>query len=80
MRSMNPREASVFIDVLRRRCPAEFGKAARYIEGYVTPEEFSELSKALSDELVEAGLGPDDEPTEYGILIERLIDLVNPVC
>jgi hypothetical protein len=40
----------------------------------LTNEQREELRGVIADELVETGLGKDDEPNERGLLLERLID------
>jgi len=40
----------------------------------LTRDEREELRGTLSDEMVTAGLATDDEPTDYGLQLEALID------
>lgn len=47
--------------------------------GTLTDEERRIYLDALSREFCETGLGPDDEPNERGLLLESLIDFLNPI-
>jgi hypothetical protein len=40
----------------------------------LTSDEREELRGVLVEELTAAGLGPGDEPTDYGLQLEALID------
>jgi hypothetical protein len=40
----------------------------------LTNDQREELRQILTDELMETGLGDDDEPNERGLLLEELID------
>lgn len=42
----------------------------------LTTEQREALRGVVSDEFVGAGLGADDEPTEYGLRLEHLLDLL----
>ncbi|MGZ3595248.1 MAG: hypothetical protein ACXU9G_06275 [Syntrophales bacterium] len=42
----------------------------------LTDNQREELRSVVADELVETGLGKDDEPNERGLLLEHLIDRV----
>jgi len=73
MRRMNAHEASVFREVLSRRCPQQVASADRYIRGDTTLDEFDTLSDAISDELMEAGIGPNGDLNEYGLVLDEVI-------
>lgn len=61
-------------DVLLNRAPTHLPM----VESLPLPRSMSDTTESireiLSDELVEAGLGPDDEPNEHGRIIEAAID------
>jgi len=42
----------------------------------ITDEKREELRGVISEELLETGLGKDDEPNEHGLLLEHLIDIL----
>lgn len=61
-------------DVMSRRTPG-LRRAGFDLEG-ASDAELDEVSQALLDEFVEAGFGPGGEPTQRGLLLERLVEEV----
>jgi CRISPR/Cas system-associated endonuclease Cas1 len=61
-------------EVVRARAPERLSLISRVREGSLVPDEMEELREILADELVEEGLGTDDEPNERGLLVEAAID------
>ena len=61
--------------VLQEHAPEQLPLLDR--DSRLTEDEQEELRTALAFELMERGLREDSEPTEYGLKIERLIDLVS---
>jgi hypothetical protein len=50
------------------------GIVASFQSAELTNDQREELRQILTDELMETGLGDDDEPNERGLLLEELID------
>ena len=50
---------------------------SRLASGHLTVTDRGELRKLLADELISEELGPDDEPTERGLVLEAAIDWLN---
>jgi hypothetical protein len=60
--------------IVRARAPTDLRVATALQDRHLSDEQRETLRELLSDELVETGLGPDDEPNERGRLIEAAID------
>lgn len=60
--------------VLRARAPEKVSVASALPDRPLSGDERELLRELLADELVETGLGPDDEPNERGRVIEDAID------
>ena len=67
-------ETELLRDVISRRSPKLLPLLDTVAQGALTNEEREELRGVVLDELVEHGLGEDDEPNEHGHTMERLID------
>jgi hypothetical protein len=67
-------EADLLRDVVSRRSPASVRLLDALAERRLTDDEREELRHIVADDLLERGLGVDDEPNEYGYRMERLID------
>jgi hypothetical protein len=63
-------------DVMSRRTPRLRHAAASLDPSRAADAELDEVCQALTDEFVETGFGPDGEPNDRGLLLERLIDEV----
>jgi len=61
-------------EVMLARAPEHAGLLVLIGTRRLTQEERETMRETLSDELVEAGLGPDDEPNERGLLVQAAID------
>jgi hypothetical protein len=61
-------------EVVRTRAPEKLMLITKACAGSLAADEREELRDVLADELVEEGLGPDDEPMKRGRLIEAAID------
>jgi len=76
MRHIPQRLAAILKDVVAKRHP----EWLRILQADNPPAFDSQqrfaLQQACGDEICEAGLTKDDEPNEYGLLLEELIDLL----
>ena len=61
-------------EIVRARAPDQLSLITRLGHASFSPEDREALRETLSEELVEEGLGPDDEPNSRGRLIEAAID------
>ena len=60
--------------ILIERCPGAAGLLAAFRNGPLIEKDREAAREILAEELVENGLGPDDEPNHRGHLIEAAID------
>lgn len=51
--------------------------ASKIIDDLLTPNEIEELCGLISNEFMLNGITEDFEPTEYGVELEELLDIVN---
>ena len=61
-------------DILRVRAPDKLGLITRLPGQPLSEDEREAVREVLADELLEEGLGPDEEPNERGRLVESAID------
>jgi hypothetical protein len=61
-------------EVVLAREPAQLDVVGQLRTRRLTEDEREAIREILADELLENGLGPDDEPNERGSLIETAID------
>ncbi len=60
--------------VVRDRNPESVGLLSTLGIEPLSDEQLEVFRRVLADELVEEGLGPDDEPNAHGLLVETAID------
>ncbi len=60
-------------DVIHARAPEHASLVDQIGAQRLTLDDRDTMREILSDELVDTGLGPDDEPNERGLLIEAAI-------
>jgi hypothetical protein len=65
--------SALLSEVLWKRDPSMIGIVA-FQSAVLTNDQREELRQILTDELMDTGLGDDDEPNERGLLLEELID------
>lgn len=58
--------------LMKTRIETEFKKYA--IEKNLTNDDIEKLRSIICDELINRGLGPDDNVNDYGVFLEDLID------
>ena len=63
--------------IVARRKPELNGLVDQVRTGTMDPSGVEALQSVIVDELLEFGLDPSDEHTDYGRELETLIDLVN---
>ncbi len=63
-------------DIICARAPDLVDVIARIGSEAIPHSDAERVREILADELVENGLGPDDEPDERGRLVELAIDFV----
>jgi hypothetical protein len=66
--------SALLSEVLWKRDPSMIGIVASFQSAELTNDQREELRQILTDELMDTGLGDDDEPNERGLLLEELID------
>ncbi len=77
-RKLKPEELSLLHEVFERQLPPERPELReRAEENALSAVERREVCELIAMELMETGLGPDDEPTPRGLRLEDLIDAVN---
>ena len=67
-------EKNILKEVLSKRRPYTLPLLDSLGSASLTDEQREELRGAIAEELIEAGLGPGDEPNQDGLLLESLID------
>ncbi len=76
--ALSGRHHALLLEVTEARRPQLAGLVATRDLAELTDAQRTDLRHMLTDELVAAGLGDDDEPNERGFVIEDLIDLLAP--
>jgi hypothetical protein len=64
-------------DVIRNRCPELADRVESADISGLNREERQAIINALSNEFTASGVGKDGEPTQRGLQLEELLDLVN---
>jgi hypothetical protein len=72
--ALSAKLSALLSEVLWKRDPSMIGIVASFQSAEITNDQREELRQILTDELMETGLGDDDEPNERGLLLEELID------
>jgi hypothetical protein len=72
--ALSAKLSALLSEVLWKRDPSMIGIVASFQSAELTNDQREELRQILTDELMETGLGDDDEPNERGLLLEELID------
>ena len=75
-RRLRPEEETLLRRVVSRRLPSLLRRIETLGVEPLNEQEKSLLWDAISDELIETGLRPDDEPNERGIILDDLIDRI----
>jgi len=70
----NDRAIQLLREIVERRAPALLSFLHDRGRVQLSAEHREELRGVLAEELIEMGLGRDDEPTPYGQVVESLID------
>lgn len=73
MRALPDDDLRLLRDIVSRRDPDALGLVASIGSKPLTLDARERLRGLLADELAEAGLGPDDEPTKLGERIDNMI-------
>jgi hypothetical protein len=71
--ALSAKLSALLSEVLWKRDPSMIGIVA-FQSAVLTNDQREELRQILTDELMDTGLGDDDEPNERGLLLEELID------
>jgi hypothetical protein len=71
--ALSAKLSALLSEVLWKRDPSMIGIVA-FQSAVLTNDQREELRQILTDELIDTGLGDDDEPNERGLLLEELID------
>jgi hypothetical protein len=72
--ALSAKLSALLSEVLWKRDPSMIGIVASFQSAVLTNDQREELRQILTDELMDTGLGDDDEPNERGLLLEELID------
>jgi hypothetical protein len=72
--ALSAKLSALLSEVLWKRDPSMIGIVASFQSAELTNDQREELRQILTDELMDTGLGDDDEPNERGLLLEELID------
>ena len=67
-------ETDLLMDVARRRAPDQLSVVEELGIRHVTLAEREALRRLLALELLDSGLDCDDEPNEFGLRLEEIID------
>lgn len=63
--------------------PSDYVNAIELVDrvknGSASLEERQELIDLVNDEFINKGLNSDDEPNQYGIELERILDVLNEI-
>ena len=73
-KGMTPAEYDLLREIISRRDGSALTLLDALWERRMTEDERERLRGLVADELVERGLEDDDEPTGYGLQLERLVD------
>ncbi len=71
-RTLTVRERDLLKACLTKHNPQLLQEMAKLESGEVVAQAINEMREAITDELIEKGLAPDDEPNEYGLTLEDL--------
>jgi hypothetical protein len=77
--SLTPEELALLRDVLSKRRPDLLSVTARLDIVPLTAGQLEDFRNAVLDELLEFGLGENDEPTPRGVQLDKLIDRLRHV-
>jgi len=78
-KTLNIQELNLLREVVSTHCPSLLPIVVSIGSADLTTDQREEIRNALAAELVQNGLGEDDEPNERGLLLERLIDLLGHI-
>jgi hypothetical protein len=73
MLKLKPEMEELLTEVLEKRRPDLLKLIPPYREIDLSEEQRDEIIDAVTDEFIETGLRPDDEPNERGIRLDDLI-------
>jgi hypothetical protein len=76
-RTLKPTELALLVEVLRKRSASLLPAVDRLNIG-VSHSELREVCDLLTEEFVASGLDDNDAPTQRGLMLEDLIDVLNP--
>jgi hypothetical protein len=64
-------------EVLEKYLPGARGSISELTRGVIDRAGRERIAHAIARELIDTGLGPNDEPTDRGVELERLLDEIN---
>ena len=73
-KTLNNEEKRTLLHCLTKHNPKLVEKLGELNLGLLDPETINEMRDAVGIELVGKGFKPDDEPNQYGLELENLID------
>lgn len=79
METLNSKFYELLLDVLNKYQPSMLNYVRSPSEILLSDEQRKIVCNLISDELLETGLKENLEPNPRGLLLEDLLDLVNPV-
>jgi len=74
MSSLNPEEKGLLLHCLEQHEPNLIAEVEHLEIGLVDIEKVNRMREAIGDELAAKGLNANDEPNNYGLKLEGLID------
>ena len=74
-----PQLATLLDEVIRKRRGDLIPSLSKVQSGTLTEDERQAFLQAITDEFCASGCGSGDEPNERGLLLESLLDCLNPV-
>ncbi len=78
-KKLTPPLSALLEEVIRKQRPDLVQLLAKVKSGTIAEDERRTLLAAISTEFCATGLGPGDEPNKRGLLLESLLDCLNPV-
>ena len=79
-RDRRARIRELLAEVVSVHLPGEVALVQAFVDETLTKDTRERLCSAIALELIESGLGEDDEPNARGLELEMLLDEVNRSC
>lgn len=76
---LSGKQRALLTEVIEKQKSSLYPIIDKIDTGVITNEERSLLVEAITQEFCATGIGHDEEPNERGLLLEALLDALNPI-